>query len=144
MAELEDDDDAWAEDENLEDMYLTFSVAGEEYAVGVEYVTEIVGLQEIVQVPDVPDFVRGVINLRGRVVPVLDARLRFGLPPRDYDHRTVIVVLDVHGSPSGLVVDRVDDVAEIPPSMTDPPPQWRRSDGARSSLIRARCGRHLL
>jgi len=71
---------AFNEENNIADMYLTFAVAGEEYAVGIGFVTEIVGMQKVMEVPDVPHFIRGVINLRGKVIPVMDVRRRFGLP----------------------------------------------------------------
>lgn len=113
----------------ISDMYLIFLVGEEEYGVGIEYVTEIVGLQRIMSVPDVPRFIRGVINLRGNVIPVMDVRMRFGLPERAYDARTVIVVLEVDEAPIGLVVDAVRDVREIAPDCIDPAPRTRRDTG---------------
>ena len=83
------------EENNIDDMYLTFAVAGEEYAVGIGFVTEIVGMQKVMEVPDVPHFIRGVINLRGKVIPVMDVRRRFGMPETTYTERTVIIVLDI-------------------------------------------------
>ncbi|TCP61372.1 purine-binding chemotaxis protein CheW [Rhodovulum bhavnagarense] len=117
-----------ASDENsIRDMYLIFIVEDEEYGVGIEYVTEIVGLQRIMSVPDVPDFIKGVINLRGNVIPVMDVRLRFGMAERAHDSRTVIVVLEVGDAPIGLVVDGVRDVREIPEDCVDPAPKGRDS-----------------
>lgn len=109
----------------VQNMYLAFRVGEEEYAINIAYVTEIVGMQRISQVPDVPEFIRGVINLRGKVIPVMDMRLRFGLAGRDYDARTTIIVLDLGGVPTGLVVDRVTDVVAIPAENVDPPPRWQ-------------------
>lgn len=119
----------------ISDMYLIFLVGEEEYGVGIEYVTEIVGLQRIMSVPDVPRFIRGVINLRGNVIPVMDVRMRFGLPERAYDARTVIVVLEVDEAPVGLVVDAVRDVREIAPDCIDPS-AISRAGSATASVTR--------
>lgn len=121
---------AFNDDDNLEDMYLTFGVDVEEYGVGIVYVTEIVGMQKIMEVPDVPHFIRGVINLRGKVIPVMDVRARFGMKEEAYNERTVIVVLEVEGIPIGLIVDRVSDVLEISESEIDAPPKYgKNKDG---------------
>lgn len=112
------------EENNIDDMYLTFTVAGEEYGIGIGYVTEIVGMQKVMEVPDVPAFIKGVINLRGKVIPVMDVRLRFGMDWKPYTERSVIIVLDVEGVPIGLAVDAVSDVREIPPAKIDNPPQF--------------------
>jgi len=115
------------DDNNIEDMYLTFGVEAEEYAVNIGYVTEIVGMQKISEVPDVPTFIKGVINLRGKVIPVMDVRLRFGLPWLDYSDRTTIIVLDHDNTSTGLVVDRVNEVLDIAKDNIDPPPRWQSS-----------------
>ncbi len=119
------DDD---EEDNIEEMYLTFEVGEEEYGVGIIHVTEIVRLQKIIEVPDVQRYVRGVINLRGKVIPVIDVRKRFGLPSIDYTNRTTIVVLEVEEVPTGLIVDRVNEVIEIPADRVDAPPRKHRGD----------------
>lgn len=123
------------EENNIEDMFLTFGVSGEEYGLGIAYVTEIVGMQRIMQVPDVPRFIKGVINLRGKVIPVMDVRTRFEMEEKPYTERTVIIVLDVDSVPIGLVVDNVSDVLEIPPSQIDPAPKFG-SGRSHDSLIR--------
>jgi len=115
------------DEEHIEDMYLTFSVADEEYAVSIVYVTEIVGLQKMVEVPDVPRYIKGVINLRGKVIPIMDVRLRFGLPEMEYHDRTCIIVLEVDDVFTGLVVDAVSEVVEISPDMITPPPAFQRA-----------------
>ncbi len=108
------------EDGNVENTFLTFHVEGEEYAVSVGHVTEIVRLQKTFAMPDVPAYIRGVINLRGKVIPLLDVRNRFGLPEAAYTDRTVIVVLEVDETASGLLVDGVSEVAEIAPDQIEP------------------------
>lgn len=129
-----------AEADDIENLYLTFEVAGETYAANIRYVTEIVGLQRISAVPDVPNFIRGAMNLRGKVIPVMDVRLRFKLPARDYDDRTTIIVLDLEGVPTGLVVDQVTDVLSIPKTNIDPPPHWR--EGGNETGVICGLGKH--
>jgi purine-binding chemotaxis protein CheW len=117
---VEDDlDDLDRDEENVEHLYLTFHVEGEEYAVPVTQVTEIVRLQNIYAVPDVPRYIRGVINLRGKVIALIDVRSRFGLTEAPYTDRTVVVVLEVGETAAGLVVDGVSEVAEIPPDQVE-------------------------
>lgn len=134
MVEEEDLLDLEEEEDNIEDMYLTFGVAGEGYAVPIIYVTEIVGIQKIATVPDVPEYIRGVINLRGNVIPLMDVRLRFGLPFRKYDDRTVIIVLNVDEVRTGLIVDQVKEALEILPDQVDHPPQWQ-NQGEEGGVI---------
>jgi purine-binding chemotaxis protein CheW len=121
------------ETDSLSDMYLTFDLGDEEYGVSIVGVTEIVGMQKIMPVPDVPSYLRGVINLRGKVIPLMDVRLRFNMPERAYDDRTVIIVMDVDNAPVGLIVDGVREVREIPPGQIDTRNQFGRG-GARSVI----------
>jgi purine-binding chemotaxis protein CheW len=124
---IEDDAYESDDDDNIDHTYLTFSVAGEVYALHVAHVTEIVRLQKIFAVPDVPKHIRGVINLRGKVIPVLDVRARFGLSDAAYTDRTVVVVIEIGDTPTGLVVDGVYDIAEIPPQDVEPAPRTGRA-----------------
>jgi len=100
-----------------EGKYLTFSLAGEEYGIGILKVREIIGMMSITPVPQTPEFVKGVINLRGKVIPVIDLRLRFGLDATAYTERTCIIVVEIHGEsgsiPMGIVVDAVSEVLNI-------------------------------
>jgi purine-binding chemotaxis protein CheW len=110
----------------MEGKFLTFHLADEDYGIAIQYVTEIIGIQKITEVPDMPDFVKGVINLRGRVIPVMDVRIRFAMLPRDYDDRTCIIVVNIDGQAIGLVVDKVNEVADIPEDQIEPPPNVSR------------------
>lgn len=103
--------------------FLIFSLGKEEYGFEIKYVTEIIGIQEITQVPGVPEYVRGVINLRGKIIPVMDVRLRFKKENREYDDRTCIIVVEINQLVVGLVVDRVSEVVVIPEEGIAPPPQ---------------------
>lgn len=108
-----------SDNDNIDDMYLTFAVGEEDYGVVISVVTEIVGMQRIMGIPDMPHYIKGVINLRGKVIPLMDVRLRFAMPERPYDERTVVIVLDVGDAPMGLIVDRVSEVLEIPAEKID-------------------------
>ena len=100
-----------------EGKYLTFSLAGEEYGIGILKVKEIIGMMAVTHVPQTPGFVKGVINLRGKVIPVVDLRLRFNLEAAAYTERTCIIVVEVAGAQGhvmmGIVVDAVCDVLSI-------------------------------
>lgn len=134
LSDLESEELAFNEENDIKDMYLTFGVSGEEYGIGIAYVTEIVGMQRIMQVPDVPHFIKGVINLRGKVIPVMDIRSRFGMEEIPYTERTVIIVLDLDNSPIGLVVDNVSEVLEIPEANIDQPPQFGANRGGHGVI----------
>lgn len=110
------------EEETLKDRYLTFLIDKECYGIEVRYITEIVGIQPITVVPEVPQYVKGIINLRGKIIPVMDVRLRFKKEPKEYNDRTCIVVVDVNGVSIGLIVDSVSEVLTIPEhDIVDPP-----------------------
>lgn len=110
-------------DDAHKDRYMTFLIGEQNYGIDIMHVTEIVGLQDIAEVPDVPSYVKGMINLRGNVIPVIDVRHRFGMAERDYDARTCVVVVTVGGSTVGLIVDRVNEVAVFPEDQISAPPQ---------------------
>ena len=116
-----------------EGKYLTFHMGEEDYGVEIRFVTEIIGIQRITEVPDMPCFIKGVINLRGKVIPVMDVRARFNLPNREYDDRTCIIVVQLNSTSVGLVVDKVNEVADIPPENIEPPP--RSTSGSSSDYI---------
>jgi purine-binding chemotaxis protein CheW len=103
--------------------YLTFTIGRVCYGLDIRTVTEIIGLQSITPIPDVPDYVRGVINLRGKVIPVMDVRARFKLETQKYHDRTCIIVIEVDGASVGLVVDAVSEVLSIPDEDIEPPPK---------------------
>ena len=102
--------------------YLTFTLVNEEYGIGILKVKEIIGMMPVTSVPQTPEFVKGVINLRGKVIPVMDVRERFNIETRPYDERTCIVVVDVSEVAVGLIVDTVNEVIDIPSENIDPPP----------------------
>ena len=93
--------------------YLTFTLGDEEYGLEILKVREIIGLMEITNVPRMPNFVRGVINLRGKVIPVIDLRQKFGMERADNTKETCIIVVDLDGLLMGIVVDKVSEVLDI-------------------------------
>lgn len=109
--------------------FLTFHIADEDYGIEIRYVTEIIGIQSITDVPDMPDYIKGVINLRGNVIPVMDVRKRFNLPEKAYEERTCIVVVNVDDKTVGLVVDKVNEVIDIPDEQIEPPPRTKAESG---------------
>jgi purine-binding chemotaxis protein CheW len=127
------EDEMWDDDDgdSQKDKYLTFKIADEEFAIPIGHVIEIVGIQKITEVPDMPAFVKGVINLRGKVIPVMDVRLRFHLEAVEYDDRTCVVVVSVGETTIGLVVDTVSEVVDIPEGNISPPPRFSSSGSGR-------------
>jgi len=128
MDEMDVMDQAIKSTANKEGKYLTFSLAGEEYGIGILKVKEIIGLMAITTVPQTPSYVKGVINLRGKVIPVVDLRLKFGMEPMEYTDRTCIVVVEIRGAERtvlmGIVVDSVSEVLNIKGSEIEDTPNF--------------------
>lgn len=129
----DDADDLWDdEDEDTQTgKYLIFRLNNEDYGIFVGCITQIIGMQPITLVPDMPPFLKGVINLRGRVIPIVDVRARFGLPEIVYEERTCIIVVSIEDLSIGLVVDAVEGMVDIPDSEIDPPPKTRQDGSSR-------------
>ena len=102
--------------------FLTFALGREVYGIEIRYVTEIIGIQPITIVPEVPEYVKGIINLRGKIIPVIDVRLKFRKEAMEYNDRTCIVVVDIQAIAVGLIVDQVAEVTTIPDENIVPPP----------------------
>ncbi|MDR0853981.1 MAG: chemotaxis protein CheW [Clostridiales Family XIII bacterium] len=111
------------EEDTQHGRYLTFTLEDNVYGLPIRFVTEIIGIQEATKVPETPDYVKGIINLRGRIIPLIDVRLKFGKEEIPYTERTCIVVIDVHSIAVGLIVDKVDDVLTIEDEQIAQPPQ---------------------
>ena len=101
---------------------VTFSIGGEEFGVDILKVQEIIRMLDITRVPKAPDFVEGVINLRGKVIPIIDLRKRFGLVSKGHDKNTRIIVIDINDMIVGFIVDSVSEVLRIPADTVEPPP----------------------
>lgn len=113
------------EEDTQKGKYLTFSIGNEFYGIEIAHVTEIIGLQPITEVPELPVYVKGIINLRGKIIPVMDIRLRFKKPFRDYNDRTCVIVVDIKDISVGLIVDSVAEVLSISESNIVPPPEMK-------------------
>lgn len=130
FADVFDDD----EDSGHVDQYLLFKLGAELYGVPITHVTEIIEMQPITSVPDMPTFIKGVINLRGNVVPVMDLRLRFNMEEREYDDRNCIIIARIANTSMGFIIDTVAEVHDIPQTEIEAPPQFEDETG-RSHYI---------
>jgi len=101
------------EEDTQKGKYLTFSLGNEFYGIEIKHVTEIIGIQPVTEIPELPDHIKGIINLRGKIIPVMDVRLRFKKPPREYNDRTCVIVIDIKDVSVGLIVDSVSEVLSI-------------------------------
>lgn len=115
------------EEDTQKGKFLTFVLGGESYGIEIRFVTEIIGIQPVTQVPELPDYIRGIINLRGKIIPVMDVRLRFGKPFMEYNDRTCVIVIDIADISIGLIVDSVSEVLSIPDSEIVPPPDLNKA-----------------
>ena len=102
--------------------FLTFTLEDNVYGISIKFVTEIIGMQKVTSVPETPDFLKGVINLRGKIIPIVDVRLKFAKAEIEYNERTCIIVVEVDNLSVGLIVDLVDDVLTIADDRIAPPP----------------------
>ena len=109
-------------EDTTKDRYLTFEIDNEEYGVDISNVIEIITMSAITWLPETPDFLKGVINLRGSIVPVIDARLRFKKPEKEYDSLTCIIVVEYENYTVGVIVDTVNEVMFIPEDKISLPP----------------------
>lgn len=122
------EEQAWEAMSELAGKYLTFKLSGEEYGIEILKVKEIIGLMDITEVPRMPMYVRGVINLRGKVIPVVDLRSKFGLASTEDTDETCIIVVDVmqddQSTMTGILVDTVSEVVDISGNQIENPPSF--------------------
>jgi purine-binding chemotaxis protein CheW len=115
--------------------FLTFSLGTGVYAIQIKYVTEIIGIQPITEIPELPAYVKGIINLRGKIIPVMDVRLRFKKNPMEYNDRTCIIVVETMDISVGLIVDNVSEVMSIADENIVSPPDINK--GMENKYIEA-------
>jgi purine-binding chemotaxis protein CheW len=113
-----------ADYKGLSSQYVTFLLGNETYGISILKLSEIIAYQSCTTIPNVPSFIKGVLNLRGNVVPVIDLRERFSMEKKAYDQFTVIMILNVSGRIMGLVVDAVSDVITLPRDAVKPRPNF--------------------
>lgn len=135
MSEMEEEIVEVQED-TQKDKYLIFSIGKECYGIDIKYVIEIIGIEPITQVPELPNYIRGVINLRGKIIPVMDVRLKFKKPEKEYDDRTCIIVVEMGNVSIGLIIDRVVEVSNIDDKNISPPPKIHKSEDNSNKYIK--------
>lgn len=133
MSDISNEIEETAED-TQKGKFLTFSVGKESYGIEIKYVTEIIGIQDITNVPELPEYLKGIINLRGKIIPVIDVRLRFRKEAKLYNDRTCIIVIDIKDISVGLIVDNVSEVLNIGDGNIVPPPDVKT--GFHSRYVR--------
>lgn len=127
-------------EDTVQDRYLCFRLAEQSFGVPIEVVREIVEMQDITPVPHMPEYLRGVVNLRGQIIPVIDLKLRMEQPYREYDPRTCIVIVEHREKQVGLVVDRMEEVRFFDENHREPAPDYRGDQGM-NHFVRS-IGRH--
>jgi len=101
-------------DSKVDDLYMLFMINNQKYALSSKYITEIIEILPITKVPFLPEYMKGIINLRSTIIPVMDARMRFGMNPIEYSERTCIIIIENDTNKIGLIVDAVNEVLTIP------------------------------
>lgn len=114
------------EEDTQKGRYLTFSLGKETYGIEIRHVTEIIGIQAITELPELPEYIKGIINLRGKIIPVMDVRLRFKKGSMDYNDRTCVIVIEIQALSIGLIVDSVSEVLSIGEQDIVDPPQMNK------------------
>ena len=117
-------------DSKIDDLYMVFVINNQKYALSSKYITEIIEILPITKVPFLPEYMKGIINLRSTIIPVMDARMRFGMEPIEYSERTCIIIIENEANKIGLIVDAVNEVLTIPPKqiMESTKEKWNKSD----------------
>ncbi|MDE6209802.1 MAG: chemotaxis protein CheW [Lachnospiraceae bacterium] len=115
--------------------YMTFKSGNEYYGLEIQYVIEIIQLQAITVIPETDDYIKGIINLRGKVIPVIDVRLRFKQESFEYNDRTCIIVINVKSTVVGLIVESIAEVVEIKEENILPPPKIGRTEKVQNKYV---------
>ena len=124
------------EEDTLKDKYLIFSIGREYYGIDIKYVTEIIGIEPITEVPELPVYIKGVINLRGKIIPVMDVRAKFKKEEKEYDDRTCIIVVEMGNICIGLIIDTVLEVVNIEESSISPLPKTSSNKDTANKYIK--------
>ena len=123
------------EDDAQKSKYMTFKSGNEYFGLKIQYVNEIIQFQTITEIPETEDYIKGLINLRGKVIPVIDVRLRFKQEPFEYNDRTCIIVISVKSTVVGLIVEKIAEVVEISDKNILPPPTIGNTDKAHHKYV---------
>ncbi len=131
MAEREE----MLDEDTQKGQFMTFQVGKEYFGISISYVNEIIMMQPITMVPEVKDYIKGLINLRGKIIPVIDVRVRFKMDPVEYTDRTCIIVINVKTTVIGLIVEKIAEVDTIQDSDIVPPPSLGRKDSEQNKYV---------
>lgn len=118
-----------------QEKYVTFKSGNEYFGLKIEYVNEIIVFQEITQIPESEDYIKGLINLRGKIIPVIDVRIRFKKEPIEYNDRTCIIVINVKDTVVGLIVEKIAEVVEIKDENILPPPSIGSEEKSQNKYV---------
>ena len=124
-----------ADNDAQKDKYVTFKSGSEYFGIKIEYVNEIIVYQEITEIPETEDYIKGLINLRGKIIPVVDARIRFRQEPFEYNDRTCIIVLNVKNLVVGLIVEKIAEVVENTEGNIVPNPKIGKADKSQNKYV---------
>lgn len=124
-----------ADNDSQKDKYVTFKSGNEYFGIKIEYVNEIIVYQEITEIPETEEYIKGLINLRGKIIPVIDVRIRFKQEPFEYNDRTCIIVLNVKELVVGLIVEKIAEVVEITEENILPNPKIGKADRSQNKYV---------
>lgn len=127
--ELQEEQTEESEEDTQKGKYMTFRSSEEYYGIEIKYINEIIGIQRITKVPEAEHYIKGLINLRGKIIPIIDVRMRFGQSPLEYNDRTCIIIIDVKSTHVGLIVEKIADVVIIADEDIVPPPTLSHENG---------------
>lgn len=130
-----DETEELLEEDSQKGMFMTFQTGKEFFGISISYVNEIIAMQPIAAIPEVDDYIKGLINLRGKIIPVIDVRVRFKMEPCEYTDRTCIIVIDVKSTMIGLIVERLADVDTISEDSIVPPPSLGRKEHEHNKYV---------
>jgi len=129
---LDDDNDAISVHD---EKYVTFKSGNEYFAIKIQYVNEIIVYQEITAIPESEDYIKGLINLRGKIIPVIDVRVRFKQEEIPYNDRTCIIIIDVNSTVVGLIVEKIAEVVQIDAANIIPSPSFGKADKSHNKYV---------
>lgn len=123
------------EEDSQKGKFMTFQTGKEFFGISISYVNEIIAMQPIAAIPEVDDYIKGLINLRGKIIPVIDVRVRFKMEPSEYTDRTCIIVIDVNSTMIGLIVEKIAEVDTIADDSIVPPPSLGRKEHEHNKYV---------
>lgn len=142
----EENKDVFLEEDSQKGKFMTFKIGKEYFGISISYVNEIIVVQPITAIPEVDDYIKGLINLRGKIIPVIDVRVRFGMEPVEYTDRTCIIVINVKSMVIGLIVEKIAEVITINDDDIVPPPSlvYHEYEHAKYVYGLAKTGEHVV